>query len=152
VGVGHRLLSGEGLGGDEEQRRLGAQGLEGLDEVGGVDVGDEVDPQVGAGVGLERLGGHGRPEVGPADADVDRVGDALAGVALPGPAADRVAEAAHGGQDGVDLRHDVPAVDEDGPVGAVAQGDVQDRPALGGVDLLAGEHLLDPAGQVGLPG
>ena len=32
-----------------------------------------------------------------------------------------------------------------GPVGAVAQGDVQHGAVLGGVDLLAGEHLVAPA-------
>src|SRR5262249_22759941 len=36
--------------------------------------------------------------------------------------------------------------------GAVAQGDVQDGPVLGGVDPLAGEHLLGPALEVGLAG
>ena len=38
----------------------------------------------------QRLVGHDRPEVGAADADVDDVADALAGVALPRAAADAV--------------------------------------------------------------
>jgi hypothetical protein len=49
-------------------------------------------------------------------------------------------------EDGVDLGHDVLAIDEDGAVGAVAQRDVEDGAVLGDVDLLAGEHLFGPAG------
>ncbi len=49
--------------------------LQRLGDVRAVDVGDEVDVQTGLAVGLERLGGHDRPEVGAADADVDDVGD-----------------------------------------------------------------------------
>ncbi len=53
---------------------------------------------------LERLVGHHRPEVGAADADVDDVADALAGVALPRAAADAVGEVGHLVEHGVDLR------------------------------------------------
>ena len=50
----------------------------------------------------------------------------------------------------VDLGHHVLAVDEDRPVRAVAQRDVQHGAVLGAVDLLAGEHLVAPALDVGL--
>ena len=90
------------------------------------------------------------PEVRAADADVDDVGDRLAGVARPRAAADRLAELAHVREHRVHLRHHVLAVDEDRPVRAVAQRDVQDGAVLGGVDLLAAEHLLGPPLQVGL--
>ena len=66
---------------------------------------------------------------------------ALAGVAAPGAArGPRSAKRAHAVEHRVDLGHDVLAVDQDRPVGAVAQGDVQHGAVLGGVDLLAGEH------------
>ena len=47
------------------------------------------------------------------------------------------------------LRHHVLAVDEDRPVGGVAQRDVQHRAVLGVVDLLAGEHPFAPPLDVG---
>ena len=47
-------------------------------------------------------------------------------------------------QHGVDVRHDVPAIDQDRPIGAVAQRDVQDRAVLGGVDPVAREHARAP--------
>ena len=58
-------------------------------------------------------------------------------------AADAVREVGHLVEHGMDLRHDVLAVDDDrAPVGR-AQGDVQDGPLLGDVDLLAAEHGVD---------
>ena len=53
VGVSDGLLRGEGLAGDDEQRRLRIQLLEGLRHVGAVDVGHEVD----VGAHLVRLQG-----------------------------------------------------------------------------------------------
>ena len=75
VGVGHRFLRGEGLGGHQEQRGFGVDLLERLDQVGAVDVGDEMDAQAGSAVGLQRLAHHLRAQVRAADADVDDVGD-----------------------------------------------------------------------------
>ena len=83
VGVGQRFLGGEGLGGDDEERGLGLEDFELLGDVGAIDVGDEMDAQARLAVGLERLGDHDRAEVGTADADVDDIGDRLAGVSLP---------------------------------------------------------------------
>ena len=62
---------------------------------------------------LQRLVGHHRAEVRAADADVDDVADALAGVPLPSAAADAVGEVGHLVEHGVDLGHDVLAVDDD---------------------------------------
>ena len=113
VGVGHRLQRREGLGRDDEQglRRVEIAGR--LHEIGAVDVGDEAERHGAIAVMLERLVGHHRPEVGAADADVDDVADAFAGVALPRAAADAVREVGHLVEHGVDLGHDVLAVDED---------------------------------------
>ena len=95
VRVGHGLERGEGLGGDEEERLVGAEVARGFGEVGAVDVGDEAEGEVALRVVLQRFVGHDRAEVGAADADVDDVADALAGVALPLAAADAVGEGGH---------------------------------------------------------
>ena len=92
----------------------------------------------------ERLVGHHGPEVRAADADVDHVPDALAGMALPLAAADAVGEAGHLVEHGVDVRDDVLPVHDDRGVPRRAQGDVEDGPVLGDVDLLAAEHRVDP--------
>ena len=97
----------------------------------------------------QRLVGHHRSEVGAADADVDDVADALAGVALPFAAADAVGEGRHLVEDGVDLGHDVLAVDHDRRAARRAQRDVQDRAILRDVDLLAAEHRVDARAQAG---
>ena len=101
---------------------------------------------------LQRLVGHHRPEVRAADADVDDVADPLAGVALPLAAADLVGEARHLVEHGVDLGHDVLAVDQDRLAFRGAQGDVQHGAILGDVDLLAAEHRVDPVAQARLLG
>ena len=82
----------------------GSRSRVGLDEVGAVDVGNEAERHGALAVMLERLVGHHRAEVGAADADVDDVANALAGVALPRAAAHAVGEVGHLVEHGVDLR------------------------------------------------
>lgn len=60
VGVGSRLSGGEGLGGDQEERGLGVGLLEGLSDMSAVNVGDEVELEVGVSVRLEGFGDHDR--------------------------------------------------------------------------------------------
>ncbi|KAI3477404.1 hypothetical protein L1887_60923 [Cichorium endivia] len=140
-GVGDGLLSGEGLGGDDEEGGLGVADAEGLGHVGAVDVGDKVGVEVALGVGLERLGDHDGAEVGATDADVDDALDGLAGVTLVGAGADGLGELLHVLELGLDLV-DAGLVDLE-VAGDVAEGDVEDGAALGGVDVLAGEHGVD---------
>ena len=116
MGVGHRLQGREGLRGDDEQRFRRIEIVDRFGEIGAIDVGNEAEGHVAVAVMLERFVGHHRPEVGAADADVDDVANALAGVALPVAAADAVAKAGHLVEHGVDLRDDVLAVDDDGCV------------------------------------
>ncbi len=66
-----------------------------------------------------------------------------------GARADALREVRHAGENGVDLGHHVLAVDHHGRIRAVAQRGVQDRPALGHVDRLAGEHRVAPCGHAG---
>jgi hypothetical protein len=101
-------------------------------------------------IGLQRLGHHDRPEIGAANTDVDEVGDRLAGVAFPLAGADLVRAILHVREDGVDLGHDVLAIDIDRRVGTVAQRDMKHRAILGDVDFLAREHLLGPTRHVAL--
>ncbi len=131
---------------------LGLEDFELLGDVGAIDVGDEMDAQAGLAVGLEGLGDHDRAEVGAADADVDDIGDRLAGISLPLAGADGLGEFAHVRQHGVDAGHDVLAIDQDRAVGAIAQGDVQDGPVFGDVDLVAAEHAVAPFLDLGLSG
>ena len=88
----------------------------GFGEVGAVHVGDEAECQVALAVMAQRLVGHHRTEVGAADADVDDIADALAGVSLPFAAADPSRERRHAIEHRVHLRHDIVAVDDD-PLG-----------------------------------
>ena len=140
VGVGHRLLGGEGLGRNDEQRLRRVEIARGLGEVGAIDVRDEAEDHVARGVVAQRLVGHDRAEVRAADADVDDVADALAGVALPLAAAHPVGEVGHLVQHRVHFRHDILAVDEDVRVPRRAQRHVQHRAVFGDVDLVAAEH------------
>ena len=80
------------------------------------------------------------------------VGDDLVGIAQPAAAADFVCKFAHALEDVVDFGHDVFAVNDDGGVGAVAQGDVEDGAVFGGVDFFATEHLLHAFGYAGFTG
>ena len=149
VGVGHRLQRREGLRRDDEEGLRWIEIADGFREVGAIDVGDEPKRHGAVAVVLERLVGHHRAEVGAADADVDDVANALAGVALPRAAADPVGEVGHLVEHGVDLGHHVLAVHDDGCPSRRAQRHVQDGTVLRDVDLLAPKHGVDPRAQAG---
>ena len=150
--VGHGLQRRECLRGDDEQRFRGIEVAGGLEKVRAVDIGDEAEGQVALAVMPQRLVCHDRPQVGPADADVDDGADRLPGVALPLPAAHPVGEVGHLAQHRVDPGHDVVAVDDDGLALRGAQSHVQDGPLLGNVDLLPSEHGIDAGLQAGFLG
>ena len=100
----------------------------------------------------ERLVGHDGPEVGAADADVDHVPDALAGVALPVAAADAGGEASHLVEHGVYVGDHVLPVDDDRGAPRRAKRDVEHGPVLGDVDLVATEHGVDALAQAAFSG
>ncbi|MDH6433436.1 hypothetical protein M2158_001913 [Streptomyces sp. SAI-144] len=151
-GVGDRLDGGEGLRGDDEQRLGRVQVAGGLVQVGAVDVRHEADGEVAVGEAAQHLVGHRGAQVGAADADVDDVLDAAAGVAGPLAGADPVREVAHLVEHGVHARYDVLPVDLDHGVPRGAQRGVQHGPVLGRVDLLAAEHGVPQAEDVGRGG
>ncbi|MGZ2406604.1 hypothetical protein ACVIKO_003864 [Rhizobium ruizarguesonis] len=109
--------------------------------MGAVDIGNEMGARTVM-EGGKRQSRHDGAEIRAADADIDDIGDRLAGRALQRPGADAVGKLAHGGKHGIDVGHDVLAVDQDRRVGAVAQCGVQNGAILGEVDRLAGEHFL----------
>ena len=146
-GVGHGLLGREGLRGDDKEDGFGVHFLECLGDVGAINVGDEMNLEI-AGVRFEGLGRHDRAEIRAADADVDDIGDGFAGITFPRAGADVVAECLHLLEHAVDIGHDILAVNHDRAVRSVAQGNMKHGPAFGDVDLLAGEHLVDPGLEV----
>src|SRR5262249_24645764 len=97
----------------------------------------------------KRLVCHDWPEVRTADADVDDVLDALAGMTFPLAAADAVGKAGHLVEHAVDLWHDVLAVNDDDSPSRRAEGHVQNRAVFCDIDLLAAEHGIDPCTQTG---
>ena len=152
AGVGHRLEGREGLRRDDEQRLRRVEVAGGLGEVGAVDVGDEPEGQAPVAVEPEGLVGHHRAEVRAADADVDDVADALAGMTRPRAPSHPVGELGHPVEHGVNGRHHVLAVDEDRLPLRGAKSHVQDGALLGDVDLLPPEHGVDAGPQARLLG
>ena len=92
------------------------------------------------------------PKIGAADADIDDVADALAGVALPLAAAHAIGEVGHLVQHGMHFGHHVFAVDHDGCAFGRAQRHMQDGALFGDVDLFAAEHGVDARAQAAFVG
>lgn len=94
-------------------------------------------------------------QIGTADADVDNVGQLLAGKANPLAAADLFRKLLHVVQHAVDAvgpAHDVRAVDLHVPAADIPQRGVVDGTVLGEVDLVAAEHGIALALDAGLLG
>ncbi|OIQ63816.1 hypothetical protein GALL_546420 [mine drainage metagenome] len=150
--VGHGFLCGKSFGRNNEERGFGIQCFEYFFGVGAIDIGNEMHLQFGVTIWFQCLINHRRPEVGTADTDIDHIGDAFAAVApphalshLPGKYGHFVDYRAHAG-------HDIYPIDPHRTFAAIAQGDMQYRPVLGVIDFLAVEHLVAPAGNIGLFG
>ncbi len=56
------------------------------------------------------------------------------------------------GEDGVHAGHDIVPINEDGSIGPIAEGDVENGPVFGDIDLVAAEHAVAPIFDLGLPG
>ena len=150
--VGHRFERRERFRRDDEQRFGRVEIVRRLGEIGAVDIRDEAKCQRAIAVVPQRFVGHHRAEVGAADADVDDVANAFAGVAHPGAAADALGEGGHLVEHRMNCRHDILAVDHDRGALRRPQRDVQHGAILGDVDLLAAEHGVDSAAHVALFG
>ena len=149
-GVRHRLDRRKGLRGDDHERPLRVEVAERLDELRRVDVGDEPERRLAVAVGPQRLVRHRRPEVGAADADVDHRSDRLAGVASPLSRANLRRERGHPLEHVVHVADDVTAVDDERGGARHPQGDMERRPVLRPVDMLAAEHRVAPSGDTPL--
>ncbi len=152
--VGEGLEGCEGLGGDDEQSRLGVEVRRLLRHVGRVDVRDEPRLDPGGRVGAQRLVHHDGAEVGTADADVDDVRDLLAGHTDPLPRPHAVGEGIHRVENRVHVGIDILTIDDErgGLTCRAAQRRVQHRAVLRGVQVHAGKHLGEPLGNAGLLG
>merc|ERR1719495_143340 len=134
--VGNSFLCGEGFAGNYEESCLWVELLQGLSHVRPVNVGHKVNLWSN-GKGLKGLGDHEGTEVGAADANVDDVGDCLAGVALPGARDHAGTEILHVVEDSIYSRHHILSVNLDGNIGSVPQGNMKNRPILREVDFLS---------------
>src|ERR1700722_17744551 len=79
-------------------------------ERGAVDVSDEPDGDPQVSNPPQRAIGHLRTKVRAANADIDDIADALAGMAGPGAGAHFIGESGHPVENGVDIGNDVLAV------------------------------------------
>jgi len=129
AGIGHRLHRGEGLGGNQKQRALGANLPQHRRQLVAVDIRDEVKALARQHEVLQRRHGHLRAEVGTANADVHDIGDRGVGANLL-----RIIQ--HRIQRGVHRR----GIGIGGGAARRAQQPVLHGPLLGAVDGLASEH------------
>ena len=147
--VGEGLERAERLRAHDEEGLLGIEPAHRLPEVVAVDVAHEPELEVALREGAQRVVGHGRAEVGAADADVHDVADALPVCPVHAPGAHAVGEVGHPAEDGVHVGDDVDAVDLDARPFGSAQRDVEHGAVLGDVDVLAREHRVDAIAQPG---
>src|SRR5262249_13158487 len=115
--------------------------------VGTVYVGNEPKCHGSLAIMFQCFIGHDWPEIRTTDTDVDDVANALASVALPRAAPHAVREIAHLVEDGMDLRHNVLAINADGWLCRFAKSHVQNGAIFGDVDLLASKHGVNSLAQ-----
>ena len=142
--VGQRFNRRKGLGRNDKQRFLRVNLPQNFRTRRAVNVGDKIAVDVFRPVFLERRRYHIRPQIRPADADVDDVGELFARCALKRPAAHRVRKFFHLRLHAQDFRHNVNAVDRYRPARKIAQRRMQHRAVFGNVDFLARKHILNP--------
>ena len=143
-GVGHGLGCGEGFRADHEQRFGRVQATRRRIEFGAIRARNKAEGQVALAVLAQGLMGHHRAQVRPADAEVDDIADALAGVPAPGAAAHLQRKCRHAFKHRVHLARDVEAVDDDALALGRAQCRMQGGALLGQVDRVTAEHRRDP--------
>ena len=143
AGIGERLDGREGLGADDEHRLGRLEPGDSTPEICPIDVRHESARQAGLAVRSEGVVGHGRSEIGPADADVDDRPNGSAGCSLPGAVSDPVGERGHLVEDVVHLVDHVDTVDHKRCTARCTQRRVQDSAILGDVDMCTDEHGVD---------
>ena len=143
AGVGDGFLGGKGFRRNHKQRGFGAHLIEHVAQLGAVHGGNKVHVQPRRAVGRERRTHHQRPQIRAADADIDHVGNHLAGIAQPLAAAHRAGEVAHLREHRAHFGHHVFAVHHYRRVRQIAQRGVQRGTVFAAVDFFAGKHRGD---------
>ena len=114
---------------------------------GGIDVEDEADVEVVAGVVAKGTIGHPGAEVGAANPDVDDRGDPAARMTTPVAGTQAVGEYRHPVEHLVHVAYDVAALNEKRRGPGKAESGVERGSSLRDVHRLAAEHRLRPATQ-----
>ena len=96
---------------------------------------------------LERFVRHDRAEIRSADADIDDIADALAGMALPGRRCAADWQNPPSVQNGMDVGDDIAAIVKNRSAARRTQRDMQHGAVLRDVDLVAAEHGVDAVPQ-----
>ena len=97
------------------------------------------------GVILKGFVGHNRTQIGAADANVDHLANALAGVSVPFTTSDAVREIRHPIEHGMHFGHDVVAIDYDGGISRRTQCNVERSPEF--ESLRIRQRKVAPMGQ-----
>src|SRR5690242_16431712 len=103
MGIGHGLQRGESFRRDNEERLRRVEIAHGFYKVRAIDIGDEAEDHGAFAVKLESHVSHHRTKIGPADANVDDVANAFAGMALPFAPTHAIGKVRHLVQNGMDL-------------------------------------------------
>src|ERR1700690_680931 len=103
LGVRHRLQRGEGFRRDDEECFRWIEAVNGLREVGAIDIRHKTKCHASIRVVLQRLVSHYRAEIRATDTDIDYLTNALAGVPFPFTVSQTVCEGRHPVEYGMDL-------------------------------------------------
>jgi len=95
----------------------------------------------------KRLIGHDRSKIGTANADVDDIPDAFAGIPRPLAGAHAIGKSRHPTQHRVDFGDHIFAVDHDRRILRRTQSHVEHGATFGDVDFLTAEHGLRPGAE-----
>jgi hypothetical protein len=146
VRVHHRLERGEGLGGDDHQRAVGfvcrGNAREHIGQMATIDVGDEVEGEVGLGEWRQRQLHHLRTEVGAADAQVDHVPHGAAAMTAPVTGAHALGKRGDAGAHRGSVGGGVLRTDHQMTAGRQSQGGVQHCALLGQVDGITAQQRV----------
>mmetsp|Transcript_33483 Transcript_33483/g.81083 ORF Transcript_33483/g.81083 Transcript_33483/m.81083 type:complete len:339 (-) Transcript_33483:241-1257(-) len=140
--VGHGFLGGKSLGSNQEESGFRITFLQDFGNMGSINIRAKVHGQVTLGVRLQGLTDHDGTEIGSANSNIDNGVDALSSGTLPISTTDLFSKGLDASQSLIDIGHDVLAVNHDGSVGLVSQGDVKNGTSFRVVDLFTGKHLL----------
>ncbi len=144
LGIGHCFNGAECFGRHDDQRRFRVQPGQHIMHMRAVNVGYEMAFGTIA-IWPERRIGHDRPKVGPADTNVDNIGDRPA-LPLVSAVAQGIGKGAHAIKRVQNGRHDINPVFQHRCAGQVAQCGVQHGAAFCFVDRIACEHGITPRG------